>query len=509
MDQPTSPARRARAPAPAAAPGRCRSCTRPACTCGPPGGSWRLASKYQVGHPLGLGGPERERQEHPGDALPGRSARRRIGPRGQGSDAEQALDAIEALIRDRINREEDVLRVRHGNRQASPPAPAWPSGRPSSSRPRARASRASTSCPTKSTARSSASTRPWPRSRREIAELGEKLRQQARRRDTRPPTSSRSTATRSRTPSSASRSSPSSPTACSRPSTPPPRSSAATASRSRNPATPISLQRARDFEDIEQRLLRNLLGRRREDLEPSQGRRSSSSRATWPPRRPPGLDRENVLALATEGGGRTSHTAILARALGIPAVVGVPGLQRPGRRRRHGDRGRRPRRGDRRSPTTLTRRRYEALGHSREAIEERIAAEFCNLPAVTRDGRRIAHRGEHRVPQRSPRHLPARRGRRRPLPDGVPLPHRAEPARRGGAFPGVHGSRPGARRPPDDHPHPRHGRGQVPLPASRSATPSSAAAPCACSASTRKSSAARSAPSCAPPPWAKSASCSR
>lgn len=39
-----------------------------------------------------------------------------------------------------------------------------------------------------------------------------------------------------------------------------------------------------------------------------------------------GLTRDRVLAIVTEVGTRTSHTAILARALEIPAVVGVPGL---------------------------------------------------------------------------------------------------------------------------------------------------------------------------------------
>ncbi|GLY36701.1 phosphoenolpyruvate--protein phosphotransferase [Amycolatopsis sp. NBRC 101858] len=46
-----------------------------------------------------------------------------------------------------------------------------------------------------------------------------------------------------------------------------------------------------------------------------------------------GLDPDLVLALVTEEGGPTSHTAILARALGIPAVVacsGVLGLAGPG-----------------------------------------------------------------------------------------------------------------------------------------------------------------------------------
>src|SRR5205807_5137685 len=39
-----------------------------------------------------------------------------------------------------------------------------------------------------------------------------------------------------------------------------------------------------------------------------------------------GLDPAKVLALVTEEGGPTSHTAILARALGIPAVVACRGI---------------------------------------------------------------------------------------------------------------------------------------------------------------------------------------
>ena len=38
------------------------------------------------------------------------------------------------------------------------------------------------------------------------------------------------------------------------------------------------------------------------------------------------LDAGRVLALVTERGGPTSHTAVLAKALGIPAVVGAPGV---------------------------------------------------------------------------------------------------------------------------------------------------------------------------------------
>jgi phosphotransferase system enzyme I (PtsI) len=38
------------------------------------------------------------------------------------------------------------------------------------------------------------------------------------------------------------------------------------------------------------------------------------------------MDRENVTGIVTENGGPTSHTAILARSLGIPAVTGLDGL---------------------------------------------------------------------------------------------------------------------------------------------------------------------------------------
>ena len=82
------------------------------------------------------------------------------------------------------------------------------------------------------------------------------------------------------------------------------------------------LQRVRDFYDIEQRLLRNLLGERHEDLDHLKEPVVVVARDLTPSQTV-GLDRVRVLALATDAGGRTSHTAILARALKIPAVVGL------------------------------------------------------------------------------------------------------------------------------------------------------------------------------------------
>ncbi|MFG0336067.1 MAG: phosphoenolpyruvate--protein phosphotransferase [Maioricimonas sp. JB049] len=81
-------------------------------------------------------------------------------------------------------------------------------------------------------------------------------------------------------------------------------------------------ERAADIFDLERSVLRHLLGERREEL----------SQLMTPvivlahnltPSETAGLDRKNVLGFATEVGGHTSHTAILAGALEIPAVVGV------------------------------------------------------------------------------------------------------------------------------------------------------------------------------------------
>ncbi len=81
-------------------------------------------------------------------------------------------------------------------------------------------------------------------------------------------------------------------------------------------------ERAVDIFDLEKRILRHLLGQRREEL----------THLTEPvlvlahnltPSETASLNKEFVLGFATEAGGHTSHTAILAGALEIPAVVGI------------------------------------------------------------------------------------------------------------------------------------------------------------------------------------------
>jgi phosphotransferase system enzyme I (PtsI) len=81
-------------------------------------------------------------------------------------------------------------------------------------------------------------------------------------------------------------------------------------------------ERVSDVYDVEKRLLRNLIGAKRESL----------GNLTEPviiiahdltPSQTASLDRSKILAFATDTGGRTSHTTIVARAMGIPAVVGL------------------------------------------------------------------------------------------------------------------------------------------------------------------------------------------
>jgi phosphotransferase system enzyme I (PtsI) len=80
--------------------------------------------------------------------------------------------------------------------------------------------------------------------------------------------------------------------------------------------------RVKDIYDIEKRLLRNLTGQKRQAL--SRLTRDIAVLAhDLTPSQTAGMDRTHVAGLATDAGGQTSHTAIVARALGIPAVVGL------------------------------------------------------------------------------------------------------------------------------------------------------------------------------------------
>ncbi|HPL63358.1 MAG: phosphoenolpyruvate--protein phosphotransferase [Syntrophales bacterium] len=81
-------------------------------------------------------------------------------------------------------------------------------------------------------------------------------------------------------------------------------------------------ERISDVEYVEQRLLRNLVGKKKETISEIQDNVIIISRDLSPADTVQ-MKMERILGFATDIGGKTSHTAIVARSIGIPAVVGL------------------------------------------------------------------------------------------------------------------------------------------------------------------------------------------
>lgn len=84
-------------------------------------------------------------------------------------------------------------------------------------------------------------------------------------------------------------------------------------------------ERAGDLEDIRQRLMEHLIGKKPRKKEVWEGILIAE---TLVPSDTARLDPTRIQGIVTERGGLTSHAAILARSLGIPAVMGVKGVTR-------------------------------------------------------------------------------------------------------------------------------------------------------------------------------------
>jgi len=139
---------------------------------------------------------------------------------------------------------------------------------------------------------------------------------------------------------------------------------------------PVFQARAADVDDVVDQVRRALHGLSDVPVLPSQP--SIVVARDLAPSQTAGLDRALVVGFATEQGTATAHTAILARALGLPAVVGIPGLLEAVADGQalllDGDEG-----------TLLVDPPAEAIrGHAGPAALA-VDAE----PAVTRDGRRV------------------------------------------------------------------------------------------------------------------------
>src|SRR5579864_8615449 len=85
---------------------------------------------------------------------------------------------------------------------------------------------------------------------------------------------------------------------------------------------PYLRERALDIQDVTRRIIRNLQGKA-PGLYLSAAKPHILVAHNLTPSDTAGLNREIVLGIATDLGSRTSHTAIIARSLNIPAVVGL------------------------------------------------------------------------------------------------------------------------------------------------------------------------------------------
>lgn len=158
-------------------------------------------------------------------------------------------------------------------------------------------------------------------------------------------------------------------------------------------------ERTADIEDIRKRVLRNLLGKQTDavtqfeepvvivarDLSPSETAQ---------------MHKRHVLAFVTEVGGRTSHTAIMAKSLEIPAVVGLATVTR------------RIREGDFLivdgahgeviiDPDPPTVKRYELEQRRQQELNRRLL-QLKNLPAETLDHHRVTLSANIELPDEVP-----------------------------------------------------------------------------------------------------------
>ncbi|MCM8760720.1 MAG: phosphoenolpyruvate--protein phosphotransferase [Candidatus Omnitrophica bacterium] len=158
-------------------------------------------------------------------------------------------------------------------------------------------------------------------------------------------------------------------------------------------------ERISDINDVGRRILRNLIGAK-EDLLSNLKEKVVVVAYDLSPSDTATMHKKNVKGFATDIGGRTSHTAIMAKSLEIPAVVGLEVLTKKVESGdmiivdgTHGIVVVNP------SPKTL--RKYE-LERERLISFEKHLMELKNLPCVTLDGRKIELASNIEVPEDVP-----------------------------------------------------------------------------------------------------------
>jgi phosphotransferase system enzyme I (PtsI) len=145
--------------------------------------------------------------------------------------------------------------------------------------------------------------------------------------------------------------------------------------------------RAADVRDIEARILRHLIGELPRSFQAELAAPAILLAHDLTPSEAAGIDPQLVPGFATEAGGRASHTAIVAAALEIPAVVGLGKFLDRAQHCRiaiiDGDDGLLIL-----DPDPETEERYHKTGAERSAWFQ-VLTRQADLPAVTQDGTRI------------------------------------------------------------------------------------------------------------------------
>ncbi len=150
-----------------------------------------------------------------------------------------------------------------------------------------------------------------------------------------------------------------------------------------------------DVWDLDRRVIRHLIGEHMSELAGLHHQAVVVARDLTPSQTA-AFERDKVIGFATDAGGLTSHTAIVARALGIPAVVGVESITQAATDGTpvivDGDRG-----------VVILHPDEETIAEHRAYIEKmrkfRVSlSEFAELPAVTKDGVRIELLGNIEFP---------------------------------------------------------------------------------------------------------------
>lgn len=158
-------------------------------------------------------------------------------------------------------------------------------------------------------------------------------------------------------------------------------------------------ERAADIRDVTDRILRNIEGKKATDLSVLEEEVILVAHDLTPSETAT-MDKEKVLGFLTNIGGRTSHTAIMARSLEIPAVVGLKNITTTLKSNDFivldGDKGI-----VEINPTEEVINHYQSLKKEYEAAR-RALEDMKGKESITRDGRKVELAGNIGTPQDIP-----------------------------------------------------------------------------------------------------------